>query len=55
MTGFFSFLRENARWLAGGLLFTFFSSFGQTFFISLSAGYIREDFGLTMAGLAWST
>lgn len=50
MTGFFSFLRENARWLAGGLLFTFFSSFGQTFFISLSAGYIREDFGLTHGG-----
>ena len=44
---FFSFVRDNARWLAGGLLFTFFSSFGQTFFISLSAGSIRHEYGLT--------
>ncbi len=41
------FLRENARWLAGGFLLTFFSSFGQTFFISLSAGGIREDYELS--------
>jgi sugar phosphate permease len=47
---FAHFLRENARWLAGGLLFTFFSSYGQTFFISLSAGHIREDYGLTHGG-----
>jgi len=47
---FFLFLRDNARWLAGGLLFTFFSSFGQTFFISLSAGSIREEYGLTHGG-----
>jgi len=50
VSGFFHFLRENARWLAGGLLFTFFSSFGQTFFISLSAGSIREEYGLTHGG-----
>ncbi|MEQ1944469.1 MFS transporter [Mesorhizobium sp. VNQ89] len=50
MSGFIAFLRENARWLTGGLLFTFFSSFGQTFFISLSAGHIREDYGLTHGG-----
>jgi MFS family permease len=50
VTGFLAFLRDNARWLAGGLLFTFFSSFGQTFFISLSAGSVREDYGLTHGG-----
>lgn len=41
------FLRDNARWVAGGFLLTFFSSFGQTFFISLSAGEIRADYGLS--------
>ena len=50
MSGFLSFLRDNARWLAGGLLFTFFSSFGQTFFISLSAGNVREEYGLSHGG-----
>lgn len=50
MSGFLVFLRDNARWLAGGLLFTFFSSFGQTFFISLSAGHIRQEYGLTHGG-----
>jgi MFS family permease len=44
---FFPFLRENARWLAGGFLLTYFSSFGQTFFISLSAGDIRAEYGLS--------
>lgn len=44
------FLRENARWLAGGFLLTLFSSFGQTFFISLSAGHIREEYGLSNGG-----
>lgn len=41
------FLRENARWLAGGFLLTFFSSYGQTFFIALSAGDIRFEYGLS--------
>ncbi|MEC5384003.1 MFS transporter [Aurantimonas sp. C2-6-R+9] len=41
------FLVNNARWLAGGFLLTFFSSFGQTFFISLSNGGIREAYGLS--------
>ncbi|MBW3098049.1 MFS transporter [Pseudohoeflea coraliihabitans] len=41
------FLRENARWIIGGFLLTFFSSFGQTFFIALSAGEIRAEFGLS--------
>jgi sugar phosphate permease len=47
---FLAFLRENARWLAGGFLLTLFSSFGQTFFISLSAGSIREEYGLSHGG-----
>jgi sugar phosphate permease len=41
------FLRENLRWVAGGFLLTLFSSFGQTFFISLSAGNIRAEYGLS--------
>lgn len=44
---FFAFLRENIRWLAGGFLLTFFSSFGQTFYISLSSGSIRAEYGLS--------
>ncbi|WP_163266985.1 MFS transporter [Chelativorans alearense] len=44
---FLLFLRENARWLTGGFLLTFFSSFGQTFFISLSAGNIRQEYALS--------
>lgn len=43
----FKFLTRNARWLVGGFLLTFFSSFGQTFFISLSAGNIRAEYGLS--------
>ncbi|MEJ6784647.1 MFS transporter [Aminobacter sp. Piv2-1] len=41
------FVRDNARWLAGGLLLTGFSTFGQTSFISLSAGHIRAEYGLS--------
>jgi MFS family permease len=44
---FLLFLRENARWLGGGFLLTLFSSFGQTFFIALSAGDIRSEYGLS--------
>ena len=46
----FTFLRDNARWVAGGFLLTFFSSFGQTYFISLSAGDIRAEYGLSHGG-----
>ncbi|WP_111733071.1 MFS transporter [Roseovarius amoyensis] len=42
-----AFLRENAPWLTAGVLLTFLSSFGQTFFISIFAGHIRADFGLS--------
>jgi sugar phosphate permease len=44
------FLISNARWVAGGFLLTLFSSFGQTYFIALSAGAIREDYGLSHGG-----
>lgn len=42
-----AFFRDNARWLTAGVLLTFLSSFGQTFFISVFAGEIRADFGLS--------
>ncbi|WP_375260276.1 MFS transporter [Palleronia sp.] len=44
---FLSFLRENAPFLAVGVLLTFCSSFGQTFFISVFAGDIRSEFDLS--------
>ncbi|MCG7520399.1 MFS transporter [Ruegeria sp. Ofav3-42] len=40
------YLRDNATWLSAGVLLTFLSSFGQTFFISVFAGNIRAEFGL---------
>lgn len=43
----FKFIAHNTRWLLGGFLLTFFSSFGQTFFISLSAGKIRFEYNLS--------
>jgi hypothetical protein len=43
----FRFLSENLRWLATGFLLAFGSSFGQTYFISLFAGEIRDAYGLT--------
>ena len=42
-----SFLKQNARWIAGGFLLTLFSSFGQTFFIGLSGEELRTKFDLT--------
>ncbi|KIQ02847.1 MFS transporter [Agrobacterium tumefaciens] len=42
-----TFLRENLRWLSAGFAMLFASSFGQTFFISLSGGEIRRDLGLS--------
>jgi len=44
------FLSNNSRWLAGGVLLTFCSSVGQTFFIASFAGAIREDFDLSHGG-----
>lgn len=44
---FLQFSRTNSRWLLGGVLLTFFSSVGQTFFIAAFAGAIRADFSLS--------
>ena len=52
MVNFMDFLRTNVKWLTAGVLLTFMTSFGQTFFISVFSGHIREDFGLSHA--AWS-
>jgi MFS family permease len=41
------FLHQNASWLSAGALLMFLSSFGQTFFISIFAGHIRESFDLS--------
>lgn len=42
-----SFYSQNAWWLGNGLGLTFASSFGQTFFIALFAGFIRQTYGLS--------
>jgi len=44
------FLRNNSAWLGAGFLLTFASSFGQTFFLSVFAGEIRAEFGLSHGG-----
>lgn len=44
---FIQFMRQNARWLIAGGLLTFMSSFGQTFFISVFSGVIREEYSLS--------
>lgn len=41
------FIVQNFRWLSVGVLLSFLSSFGQTFFISIFAGEIRETFDLS--------
>lgn len=46
MRGYFAFITENWRLLGFGVLFTFLSSFGQTFFIALFNNDIRDAFGL---------
>lgn len=42
-----TFLRSNAAFLGAGVLLTFTSSYGQTFFISVFSGEIRREFDLT--------
>ncbi len=42
-----AFLLRNARYLSVGALLTFLSSFGQTYFISVFAGEIRTEFGIS--------
>ena len=44
---FAAFLQQNAPFLAVGVLLTFCSSFGQTYLISVFAGVIKSDFGLS--------
>ena len=44
------FIRENAPFLSAGAVLTLLSSFGQTFFISVFAGEIRTEFGLSHGG-----
>ncbi len=42
-----AFLKRNFRWIAGGFLLTYFSSFGQTFFVSASVAEWQAAFGLS--------
>ena len=42
-----AFILRNRAFLGAGALLTFLSSFGQTYFISVFAGEIRETFGLS--------
>ncbi len=42
-----AFIRANAPFLAAGVLLSFTSSYGQTFFIAIFAGEIRGAFGLS--------
>lgn len=46
-SGYLEFLCENRRFLAFGFLMALCSSYGQTFFISVFGGEIREEFGLS--------
>lgn len=46
-TGYLAFIRNNAPFLATGALLSFLSSFGQTYFISIFGGEIREAYGLS--------
>ena len=43
----FAFLKQNFRWIAGGFLLTYFSSFGQTFFVSASIAEWQAAFDLS--------
>lgn len=47
ITSYWHFFRSNNRLVSFGTLQTFFSSFGQTFFISLFVPYFIQDFDLT--------
>ncbi len=45
--GYFRFVRINWLFLLAGFLLSFTSSYGQTYFISLFAGEIKGEFGLS--------
>ena len=42
-----SFVKQNLRWIAGGFLLTYFSGFGQTYFISASVAEWQGRFDLS--------
>jgi len=42
-----NFIRSNFRWIAGGFALTYFSSFGQTYFISASIAEWQSAFDLS--------
>ncbi len=46
----FEFIRRNLRWITGGFLLGFGSSFGQTFFIAQFSSQIRETYNLSHGG-----
>jgi MFS family permease len=41
------FIKHNFRWIAGGFMLTYFSSLGQTYFISASVSEWQAAFGLS--------
>jgi MFS family permease len=47
MTGYFSFIWGNRRFLGFGAMIAFCSSFGQTYFIAVFGPEIRAEFGLS--------
>lgn len=47
MIAYYRFLRRNGRWVGFGFSTSFFSSFGQTFFISLFVPFFLVDLDLT--------
>jgi MFS family permease len=53
---YYQFFKQNTQFLLFGLFFTFFSGFGQTFFISLFSEEIRSSFDLSHGsfGLVYS-
>ncbi|MBZ0269453.1 MFS transporter, partial [bacterium] len=50
MRDYLDFARKHRRFLAFGFGLMFFSSFGQTFFLSLFSADIRAEFGLSHGG-----
>lgn len=42
-----AFIKRNFRWIAGGFILTYFSSLGQTYFISASVSEWQAAFGLS--------
>lgn len=42
-----AFIRRNFRWIAGGFVLTYFSSFGQTYFVSASVAHWQAAFDLS--------